>query len=349
MSNPFRTLITLEPLGFLYGSSGRFLSAENLVGQAGEHFPPDSPAVAGLIAAQLSRSEVRELHTAGPFWWREQELFVPAPLNLLQEKATGAVKARAVRERLVWQASADDSLLGGWSPASGKPPPVKPERGGWLPVSAWDRQAQAKAQVHANPWKAVPHLHPRLRDDERVSAQEEALFLELAIALEPGVSLAYLSSHELPAGRYRFGGEGHLVELRCLPLPEALVELLSRPLDGSFALVTPGLWGASRLSLRQPLERAANPALPPRQPWHHAGQGPAILTDRPRSWRHRLGAGSDGQPRLSRGRWAVPAGSCYQVPPGLELPPWPDWPESWFPREGFSFKQLGTGLALPLP
>jgi len=37
------------------------------------------------------------------------------------------------------------------------------------------------------------------------------------------------------------------------------------------------------------------------------------------------------------------------VPPGLELPPWPDWPESWFPKEGFSFKQLGTGLALPLP
>ena len=26
-----------------------------------------------------------------------------------------------------------------------------------------------------------------------------------------------------------------------------------------------------------------------------------------------------------------------------------DWQESWFPREGFSFKQLGTALALPLP
>jgi CRISPR-associated protein Cmr3 len=30
------------------------------------------------------------------------------------------------------------------------------------------------------------------------------------------------------------------------------------------------------------------------------------------------------------------------------MTPWAEWPEEWFPREGFSFKQLGTALALPL-
>ena len=331
----------------LYASSGRFLSAENLVGQAGEHFPPDSPAIAGLIAAQLPRSEVRVLHTAGPFWQRAGELFLPAPLNLLQAKAEESRSSRQVKERLVWQASEDDSTPGGWRPASGREPPVKPLRGGWLPLSQWCQQAQVGTEVQANPWKALPHLHPRLREDERVSAQQDALFLELAVALEPGVSLAYLSSHEIPAGRYRFGGEGHLVELCSSPVPQALLTLMAEPLSGkSFALVTPGLWGGSRLSLREPLIHGQTAGV---QPWHRHGHGPAILTDRPQPWRHRLGAGGDGQPRLSRGRWALPAGSCYHGPPGLELPPWPDWPENWFPKEGFSFKQLGTGLALPLP
>jgi CRISPR-associated protein Cmr3 len=345
MSKPFRYLITLEPLGLLYGSNGRFLSAENLVGQAGEHFPPDSPAISGLIAGQLSRPEVRELHTAGPFWWQKEELYLPAPLNLLQEKELNEGK-RTVRARLDWQPGASEAEAGGWSPASDKQAPAKPTKGGWIPLSQWDKQAKAELQVLANPWKSSPQLHPRLRDDERVSAQNDALFLELAIALEPGVCLAYLSSHELAAGRYRFGGEGHLVELRSLPVPEALLTLLTQPLNGSFALITPGLWGSSRLSQREPLDLSRQPAS---QPWHQRGLGPAILTDRPRPWRHRLGAGADGQERLSRGRWAVPAGSCYHLPAGLELPPWPDWPESWFPKEGFSFKQLGTGLALPIP
>lgn len=346
MSNPFGYLITLEPLGLLYGSSGRFLSAENLVGQSGEHFPPDSPAVAGLIAAQLPRADLRSLHTAGPFWYRDGDLYVPAPLSLLQEGSTGGATTRAVIERLVWQPAQGEADVPGWVPASGKQPPAKPLRGGWIPLSAWNQQAQHQpgAKVYANPWKTVPHLHPRLRDDERVSAQDDALFMELSVALEPHVCLAYLSSHDIPPGRYRFGGEGHLVEVRSQPIPSLLLELMAQPLTGSFSLITPGLWGGSRLSRREPLEHPRD-----HLPWHHDGQVPALLTDRPRPWRHRLGAGVGGQARLSRGRWALPAGSCYHLPSGKELQPWPDWPANWFPKEGFSFKQLGTGLALPLP
>jgi CRISPR-associated protein Cmr3 len=73
---------------------------------------------------------------------------------------------------------------------------------------------------------------------------------------------------------------------------------------------------------------------------------PAILTERPRPWRHQLGSGDLSRQRLSRGRWAVPAGTCYRVAGGL--PPWVAWDETWFPKEGFSFKQFGTALALPL-
>ena len=37
---PFQHLILLEPLGLLYGSSGRMLSPQALTGRAAEHFPP---------------------------------------------------------------------------------------------------------------------------------------------------------------------------------------------------------------------------------------------------------------------------------------------------------------------
>ena len=351
---PFRCLLTLEPLGLLHGSAGRFLSPENLTGRAAEHFPPDSPALAGLVAAQLAaqgrQHEVRDLHTAGPFWADLHQPagldpFLPAPLNLLQRKQLlpdGSTK-RIVDSRLLPAAA-------GWTVPDGVTLPRKPLKGGWIRLSQWERQGDAeKIQIQGDPWAAVPHLHPRLKEEERSSAGENALFLEYGMALKGGVALAYLCSHEIPEGRYRFGGEGHLVEIRGHPVPEALSRLLALPLEGSFALITPGVWGSSRISEREPLDTSRRPAF---HPWHRNGSAPVLLTDRPTPWRHRLGGGSgssDGS-RLSRGRWAVQAGSCYGLPVGRDpLPPWPDWPESWFPREGLSFRQFGTALALPLP
>ena len=68
--------------------------------------------------------------------------------------------------------------------------------------------------------------------------------------------------------------------------------------------------------------------------------------------RHRLGNKSEGhqphQPKLlSRGRYAVPAGTVYVLDRPLDRT-WQQWDESWFPREGYSYKRWGCGLALPL-
>lgn len=349
---PFEHLVLLEPLGLLYGSSGRLLSPEALTGRAAEHFPPDAPTAAGLLASQLDRQAVWDLHTAGPFWFSAalQQLMLPAPLTLLQEKTDDDQRFSA--RRLAWQEGAGEFSPAGWRPSEGQAPPRKAPSGGWVALSDWPLLAGvATIQIHNNPWQAVPHLHPRLCDGERVSAGDKALFLEYGIALDPDACLAYLSSHPVADGVYRFGGEGHLVQLRCQPVPELLLELLSRPLTPPFALITPGVWGGPKLSLREPIDTTRPPGL---HPWHRQGQAPGILTDKPRPWRHRLGSGAStgessprGKRRLSRGRWAVPAGSCYQVP-GDPLDPWAVWPEAWFPREGLSFRQLGTGLALPL-
>ena len=356
---PFQYLLLLEPLGLLYGSSGRMLSPQALTGRACEHFPPDSPTIAGLIASQLERPQnvakentpLWNLHTAGPFCFdaNANDLLLPAPFTLLQEDT--AANDEPTLRRLHWERTASDGAAGAWRPSDGAAMPRQSRSGGWVALRHWQELNAAEPganppeplPIHANPWQAVPHLHPRLRTEERVSAINDALFLEYGIALKPGFRLAYLSSHPLPDGRYRFAGEGHLVELRCLKPPDLLQKLLLQPLNGPFALITPGLWGGPRLSRRDPLDTSRRPAL---QPWHRDGEPPAILTERPRPWRHQLGSADDSRPRLSRGRWAVPAGTCYRVAGGL--PPWVDWPASWFPKEGFSFRQFGTALALPL-
>lgn len=53
------------------------------------------------------------------------------------------------------------------------------------------------------------------------------------------------------------------------------------------------------------------------------------------------------QGRLSRGRYAVPAGSVYVFKHPLEMNWW-DFPDQWFPQEGFPLKHLGCGLGLPI-
>ena len=365
-SLPFHFLVLLEPLGLLYGSSGRLLSPEALTGRAAEHFPPDSPVVAGLLAAMLAhekrQEEVWDLHTAGPFWMAsDHELMLPAPLLLIQEAAGST--GRQSSHHLFW-ADTSSERPKGWQSSHLHMDQHKAPSGGWIRLNDWpcsdlkQKGAVKPIPIHADPWEPVPHLHPQLREDERVSAGDNALFLEYGIALQPGARLAYLSSLAVSDGLVRFGGEGHLSQLRCIALERAaprLVQLLQKQLKPPFALITPGVWGGPKLSIREPIDTSV-----PRGafPWHRDGSPPGILTERPRPWRHRLGHGCNegirsdpgrvGKRRLSRGRWAVPAGSCYQIHDNDPIPPWAEWPLQWFPKEGFSFKHLGTALSLPI-
>ncbi|MEN9216275.1 MAG: hypothetical protein Q6K90_02990 [Gloeomargarita sp. HHBFW_bins_162] len=322
----FKYLITLEPLGFLYGSAGRFLSPENLVGRAGIHFPPNATTLSGLFAAHYGADAMKADKSwlfAGPFWSltdNPQDFYVPTPLNCLVEDGQ-------IKHILHWDGQT-------WAPeVSGKF-----ASRGWLPISTW-LQLQPKAKVSPNPWQFCPHLHPRLElDQRRVQANEAqgSLFLENAVALPPGVCLTYLSSHELPPGWYRFGGEGHMVEVRCHTLAPSTHDLFKQPVGTHFATITPGVWGSNRLSYRWPVREKEQPF------W----SDPVVLTERPQPYRYRLGGTGTGR-RLSRGRYAVPAGTVYVLKEPLEKPWW-DWPEEWFPQEGHSFKRWGCGFALPL-
>lgn len=358
----FNYLITIEPLGLLYGSAGRFLSPENLVGRSGTSFPPSAAAVAGLFAATYGKGwmkqEQNDFYLAGPFWAKSgeaQNFYVPTPRNYL-------VKDGKIQHKLSWKLH-PESQEHRWLNEEGKSPVDKFETETWLPINQWNNPQQ----VEKVPWKFLPHLHPRLQEDTRhvdTESDRGSLFLENAIQLDPDVCLVYLASHKLPESWYRFGGEGHMVDVHHQPISDSVQKLLEQEVGQCFALITPAVWGSNRLSYREPqylkkgdktrhtLEQTDS-NLQIVQEWRNA----TILTERPIPYRYRLGDRKDvhnqsihkpNQPKLlSRGRYAVPAGSVYVLQEPLKEP-WQKWDENWFPKEGPSLKCWGCGLALPL-
>lgn len=345
---PLQHLVVIRPLGLLYGSAGRFLSPENLVGRSGVSFPPSAATVSGIFAHQLNNDQekLNNLLLAGPFWHREsnpENFYVPTPLNCL-------VKDGKIQHTMSWRGEKWQTFIDGeWT----TPPNDKYQAGTWIAIADWE-QINDKPEVKTSPWKFLPHLHPRLKPDERIvwqtqpeeAANQGSLFLENAVQLEPDAGLVYISNTEIPSGWYRFGGEGHIVEIECLPLGETASKLLNQPLSKSFALITPAIWGSNRLSYRAPQSD------PDRQLSWHEWEIAALLTGRPSQMRYRLGDRTEGQqanqPKaLSRGRYAVPAGTVYVLDQPMSRT-WHQWEDNWFPHEGYSFKRWGCGLALPL-
>lgn len=380
--SPFAHLIAIHPLGLLYGSAGLFLSPENLVGRAGTRFPPNAATLSGIFAAHYGKdnNHVKSLQVAGPFWAKtdtigendKQDFFVPTPMTYLVEKGE-----HTVSNELIWQ---NHKNGWGWRDRVGKIPVGKFESGTWLSIKHWGQSQDIPKTVRGvgkdKPWKFVPHLHPRLELDQRRVAPGRAeldedeenqgsLFLENAVQLNDDCCLVYLSNKPLPDGWYRFGGEGHMVEITRHDLQDHIRRdhLSPKSLGRAFATITPAVWGSNRLSRRYPEAWQEQVTV---EGADSETARESILTAKPISFRYRLGnrKGDQGQdihrpnqPKLlSRGRYAVPAGTVYVLKAPLEtlMPeqnpaPWHCWPDEWFPKEGPRMNRWGCGLALPLP
>ena len=169
--------------------------------------------------------------------------------------------------------------------------------------------------------------------------------MENSVQLNPDACLIYLSNVAIHSGWYRFGGEGHLVDLRCEPMGENITTQLHQKLGQQFALITPAIWGSNRLSYRAPAIAKDDQLM-----WGDT-KIRALLTQRPQPTRHRFGqypSVSDSKTAkiLSRGRYSTPAGTVYVLENGLDQ----TWQEqsALLPVEGVSFQRWGCGLALPL-
>lgn len=328
----FKYLIVIRALGFLYGSAGAFLSPENLVGRSGEKFPPSAATLSGLFFnANKTRKNITEeqrknhhqhlkenLYTAGPFWAKsksEQDFYVPIPWHrIISEEGTDEW---ILDESLNWQRKRkykedEEKLEPSYS---------------WQTITSWGYQQPTCGKP---PWEFISILHPHMADEERHTLPEDGLFLENAVQMEEDFCLIYLSTHELPNGWYRFGGENHIVEIETQEIKKKqVIELLEKPLQQAFALISPAVWGSTRFSHRVP------------QHSDYTENHLKLLTDKAIPYRYSAGG------RLGRGRYAVSAGSVYVLKKPINLP-WGHLPSSWFPEEGYSLKRVGSGLCLPI-
>ena len=358
----FRSLISLSPLGFLYGSAGGFLSPENLVGRSNSKFPPDAATIAGLLLRAnqehsfMDATELkRQLVIAGPFWAKQDEperFYVPIPWHRIIEID------RDDEWGLRLKPNAEPSPYLNQYQWHRDRPELKPTFA-WHCIQDWNKttseirstlQNEAGSKV---PWEFVPFLHPKIKENERHVVDQNGLFLENAVQMKEGYCLVYVSNLdpnvlEVIQGWHRLGGEGHLVELehRELTPKHKLNKLLSQKITQACALITPGVWGSNSLSYRYPQQSS------------FPNRDLKILTDKPVPFRYRTGRSLDPETtslgydsrrmgQLSRGRYALPAGSVYVFREPLNLTWW-DFPDEWFPKEGFPLKHLGCGLCLPV-
>lgn len=375
----FKYLIKIQPLGLMYASAGAFLSPENLVGRSGEKFPPEAATLSGLIfSANKPDSQAIEdlrynLHVAGPFWAKcekpgdEQFFYVPLSRHIIigeNEDDFDEFQLNSGKWQLASEPDNKELDRESGSEEAQEAKKVEPEYF-WQRIDYWDESPQdisfAKdaGSVAKNPWKFVSILHPKIQKEQRNVMREDGLFLEYAVQMEDDTCLIYLSTHRVEPGWYQFGGENHIVEISCAELSNPkLLNYLNKPIDRSFALITPGVWGSNRFSYRYP-----------KNPDFLKDKRPLMLTEKAVPYRHRIGHGETANEprktgRLARGRYAVPAGSLYvfEEPLGKK---WWDFPDDWFPdarsaekaklpqkkdltKTNSLLKKMGCGLCLPV-
>lgn len=327
----FKYLVIVSPLGFLYGSAGAFLSPENLVGRSGAKFPPDASTMAGLFFSENKCNEIaahdklkHELFVSGPFWAKQdapENFYVPIPRHrIIEDGKDDEWKLNAQRK---WERDPEKQDIKG--------------EYHWQSVDSWNRpktsDIRKNSEMSHAPWEYVSFLHPQMKLDERHVLAEDGLFLENAVQMDDDFCLVYLSTHPLKDGWYRFGGEGHMVEIHCHEItPDSTIDQLLHPdnkIKHACALITPGVWGSNHLSHRYP----KNSDFPK--------EGIKMLTDKTIPYRYR------SRGKLGRGRYAVPPGTVYVFKKPLEKTWW-EFPDQWFPKEGFPIKHLGCGLCLPI-
>jgi CRISPR-associated protein Cmr3 len=349
----FKFLITVRPLGLLYGSAGAFLSPENLVGRSGAKFPPDAATLSGLFLSTNREKPFTDhqalkmnLTIAGAFWSKDKDLmdgdfYVPIPRSLIIDQHK--TDKWEIKDGKWYRPKKDEDINATYN---------------WQKISSWGKSVDLvkKNGVSEVPWKFVPMLHPTLDPDQRhvrspvADDDRGSLFLENAVQMRQDSCLVYLSTHSLPDGWYRFGGENHLVEIASQPIDPDISDLLNRPIQRSFALICPAVWGSNHLSCRYPTDL------------RFSNKRPEMLTDRPVPFRHRIVKSNDKKQqtnKLSIGRYAVPTGTVYLLkhPLNEKYDNWWKFPHEWFPhskkqlpidQRALPLKHLGYGLCLPI-
>ncbi|MEG3959919.1 type III-B CRISPR module-associated Cmr3 family protein [Microcoleus sp. herbarium2] len=335
---------TLTPLDILlFRDAKPFTPGERAL--AGSVFPPNGHAIAGALSAFLNRLKNEKLELKGPFFCYDyQNLYFPRPLGF--DKKTALVPLAWVNHPLKNQVMYDRTLPCPLVRPSDAPPDDddedEAESQAGCPSSAPKKYRQflpfevvktyldksiispASWETNADiagedkPWIVETRSHNALEPGTRQVKSEDGYFVENAIRMKAGWSLAIALNRKIENPvTFRLGGEGHRVILE--PQPhlglqwEALQEISQKNYQTggkSLAyLVTPGAFERKHSS-GQVLCRAWPwewDLAEPENPQARRGELVSVATDKavPISCRFR-----------DEGNNSIPAPQVFTAPPG---------------------------------
>ena len=235
---------TLTPLDILlFRDAKPFTPGERA--WAGSVFPPNGHAIAGALSAFLNRQkDDKNLKLKGPFFcYNYQNLYFPRPLGF--DKKTALVPLAWVNHPLKNQVMYDRTLPAPLVRPSGTPSDddedelesqaacpsnsLKKYRQ-FLPfdvvktyletstISPESWQAGDGITGEDKPWMVETRSHNALESGTRQVKSEDGYFVENAVRMKPGWSLAIALNHKIENPvTFRLGGEGHRVILEPQP------------------------------------------------------------------------------------------------------------------------------------
>ncbi|MEB3827777.1 hypothetical protein [Phormidium sp. CCY1219] len=180
----FEYQIKIRPLGAMYGSTGGFLSPENLVGRSGAKFPPDAATLAGLFFSAHYRNptvkqELKEqLYVTGLFWAEQgtpNKIMVPIPWTIvIGEKSRDRWEIQWENGELIWHQQT---------------PELDPDYT-WQSITNWDDITAIFKNRESGkpPWTFAPCLHPQMKKTNAASCKKAAYFWKIPCKCIPNLS-----------------------------------------------------------------------------------------------------------------------------------------------------------------
>jgi CRISPR-associated protein Cmr3 len=245
---------------------------------ASSTFPPTGHAIAGALRSLLNDNANFQLQ--GPFLCRDDTLYFPRPLNYVGIQALTPscwLDADHPCRQSVWDEMQPVPLVVATSDEADSnrddlDDTPKPRFRQFLKQSSvlklLERKKLEEEDWHClqdesqQPWSIETRSHNALQEGTRQVKQADGYFVEKAVRLHSGWSLAVGCDRELPDGIIRLGGEGHRALLEgcpeLAPQWQALTDLSKQNFKKggkSLAyLVTPGIF--ERTTNRQAMCRA---------------------------------------------------------------------------------------------
>lgn len=230
---------------------------------AGSVFPPNGHGLASSIRNFLNQSD--HLSLIGPFFSFEQTLYFPRPLGFIG--ATPLVPLEWIKdqylEQIHWDKSQPSPLVTPRKLPGSEPVEIKKKNNlcqfipsrivlKYLQTNQIDKEDwKTENSNFIRPWKVETRSHNAIQEGTRQVKQADGYFVENAIRMATGWSLAIGLNQEIETPAIiQLGGEGHRAILeRCEPL-EQQWQTIKKASDENFKkagksiayLITPGVF-----------------------------------------------------------------------------------------------------------